>query len=125
MKKETWNKWELHQLAKEIMDLLLKEPKFVLSWEPSDFEATSYNEMPGIKFKVRGGLFHRGDVIIVLNEKKDFYEVFFHDYEGREKSHIKDIFFDFLLNIIDTQIMKSCLSEEELKRLFRDNIFRG
>lgn len=68
----------------------------------------------GLRFKVQGFKF-RGVVEVVYNEGKDLFEVSFIK-RGKVVEVVDDIYFDMLVDVIDTKVEKTSDYKERIER---------
>ena len=68
----------------------------------------------GLRFKVQGFKF-RGVVEVVYNEGKDLFEVSFIKH-GKVVEVVDDIYFDILVDVIDTKVEKTSDYKERVER---------
>lgn len=68
----------------------------------------------GLRFKVQGFKF-RGVVEVVYNEGKDLSEVSFIK-RGKVVEVVDDIYFDMLVDVIDTEVEKTSDYKERIER---------
>ncbi len=82
----------------------------LMSWGIKKFIATTYKDMPALRFAVNGRLF-KGMVIIALNGY-DYYEIYLLDTKAGIRCISKESCFDELSSIIDEAIERGTDIEE-------------
>lgn len=98
------------EMAQYIMSIFKAKLMVVWSWG-----VNSPMAMPnGLRFKVQGFKF-RGVVEVVYNEGKDLFEVSFIKH-GKVVEVVDDIYFDILVDVIDTKVEKTSDYKERVER---------
>ena len=98
------------EMAQYIMSIFKAKLMVVWSWG-----VNSPMVMPnGLRFKVQGFKF-RGVVEVVYNEGKDLFEVSFIK-RGKVVEVVDDIYFDMLVDVIDTKVEKTSDYKERIER---------
>ena len=97
-------------MAQYIMSILKTKLMVVWSWGFNSPIAISN----GLRFKVQGFKF-RGVVEVVYNEGKDLFEVSFIK-RGKVVEVVDDIYFDMLVDVIDTKVEKTSDYKERIER---------
>lgn len=104
------------KLAGYIWSILKTQPIIVMSWGV-DMD-TIKPVKGGLEFHVQG-FKHTGMVQIVLDERKDLFEIYLiPDSEG-EKNVIEDVYFDMLVSIIDENVEKTDDYEKKISEEYR------
>lgn len=87
----------------------------VMSWGVSKKVACEYNGMPALQIRV-SGLIHKGWVVVALNYGTDTYEVDLVSVSGKLKKHHDEVYCDNLGWLIDREVERGEMSEQEYKR---------
>ncbi|WP_291530617.1 hypothetical protein [Bacteroides sp. UBA939] len=95
-------------MAKYIMSILKGQLMVVWSW---GFNSPVTIEN-GLRFKVQGFKF-KGAVEIVYNEGKDLFNINFIK-NGKVSDTIEDVYFDMLVEAIDTRVEKTANYEQRV-----------
>ena len=101
------------EMAKYIMSILRNQTMIVLSW--GFHNPVAINN--GLRFKVQGYL-HRGWVEVVYNEGRDLFEVRTINQDGSTKKEVEDIYFDYLVEVIDNMVEKCKNYNEKVKETY-------
>ncbi len=96
------------EMAKYIMSILKGQLMVVWSW---GFNSPVTIEN-GLRFKVQGFKF-KGAVEIVYNEGKDLFNINFIK-NGKVSDTIEDVYFDMLVEAIDTRVEKTANYEQRV-----------
>lgn len=78
------------------------DPPIAMGWGASDFMATTYKNMLGLRFTVNGFKF-AGKVIVAYDRGKDYYKIFLGD-AGKYDLIAEDVFCGALVATIDRAI---------------------
>ena len=98
--------------AEYTLKILQAQQTIVSSWGATKFKACEYREMPSLKFRVRGFL-HKGYVYVCFNGGADLFEVYLTNMKGKEVNSITGVYFDMLVDTIDSMVeTKNDKSEE-------------
>lgn len=87
------------KIAVYIWNILRSKIEVLWSWGFEDVKTIKN----GVTFKVNGFLL-KGRVEIYLNEGKDLFEVSLYDNDGNLKKQIDDVYFDKLVDTIDSNV---------------------
>ena len=90
------------EMAKYIYSILKSQLNIMWSW---GFNTPVAIEN-GLMFKVQGFLF-KGWVKVVYNEGADLFDVIFLSSKMEVKKEIEGVFFDMLVDVIDTNVEKT------------------
>ena len=85
------------------------------SWGAHNWQATIHRDMAALAFKV-SGLIHKGSVYVAYNEGYDTYEIFLYNSRGALKKHIEDVYCDNLGHILDVEIERGTMPEDDYQR---------
>lgn len=98
--------------AKYTLTILQAQQNIVWSWGATKFKACEYRDMPALKFRVRGFI-HKGYVYVCFNGGADLFEVYLTNLKGKEVNSITGVYFDMLVETIDSMVeTKNDQSEE-------------
>ena len=86
-------------ISNYILQILKSQLCIMMSWGFSQLQIIDN----GIKFHV-SGFVHQGYVEVVYNEGKDLFEVIFLDKKNKEVKRIDDVYFDQLVDVIDSAV---------------------
>ena len=95
----------VNEVARSTMAVLKMSLTYLMSWGAIKFRGEVYKNMPALRFSVNGFLF-AGDVVVALNEGADLYEVYCLDSDNAIVKSREGIYFDELVNSIDTMVEK-------------------
>lgn len=100
------------QTAEYIASLLTSSLPIMASWGTMKMRATEFRNMNGLTFTVNGFI-HKGVVNIVYNAGGDYFEVFTMNENSEVKDHVKDVYFDELVDVVDRLVEKGDSTDEE------------
>ena len=107
-----------------LLHLLRLQPNKYMCWGVTETKTigNSREDIRAVRLKVNG-LLHKGYVFIFLNGK-DLFDVYLTDLNHKTTKTINDLYFDQLVDIIDSEIeFKDGISNEEYKKqVFKETI---
>lgn len=93
----------------------------LMSWGVSKMIATIHKDMPTLGLRV-SGLLHKGWVYICYDYGTDTYIIYLYSVRGKLKKEITDVYCDELAEVIDTNIERGTMTDEQYhKRAFADS----
>lgn len=95
-----------------IVNILSSEPDIFFSWGVTDFEPIEYQNMNGVTF-MTDGFIHNGRVNIVFNMDGDYFEVFIIDENEKIVNHVRDVYFDDLVDVVDRLVERGDMTDAE------------
>ena len=98
-------------VAQGIRDVFRRFTPVIMSWGAIHFKETVYNNMPGLRFSVKGFLF-QGTVVVVLNMGADLYEVYCLDAAENVVKSRDGVYCDELVDVIDELVEKDSTDQE-------------
>lgn len=102
------------QTADYIASLLTSSFTIMASWGTTRMRATEFRNMNGLTFMVNGFV-HKGIVNIVYNAGGDYFEVFTMNENLEIKDHVRDVYFDELVDVVDRLVEKGDSTDEEYR----------
>ncbi|MDR2010420.1 MAG: hypothetical protein LBQ22_08055 [Bacteroidales bacterium] len=99
------------EMAKYIYSILRSQLNIIWSWGFNSPTALSN----GLMFKVQGFIF-KGWVKIIYNEGSDLFDITLLSYKMEIQKEIEGVFFDELINVIDTNVEKVRDYENRVKQ---------
>lgn len=102
------------QTADYIANILISSSYIIGSWGAIGIRATEFRNMNGLTFMVNGFI-HKGIVNIVYNAGGDYFEVFTMNEKAEVKDHVKDVYFDELVDVVDRLVEKGDSTDEEYR----------
>lgn len=103
-----------NQTADYIANILTSSFRIMGSWGVIGMKATEFRNMNGLTFMVNGFI-HKGIVNIVYNAGGDYFEVFTLNENSEVKDHIRDVYFDELVDVVDRLVEKGDFTDEEYR----------
>ena len=105
------------EMAKYILTILLSNRTVVMSWG-THHAKTIKN---GIRFQVNG-FKHVGFVEIVYNIGKDLFDVKLIGFENEVKKELNSIYFDELLDTVDTAVERVDNYDQAVSEFYKDKM---
>ena len=99
------------EMANYILRILKTKLMVIWSWGFNSPMALTN----GLQFKVQG-FKHKGFVSIIYNEGKDLFDVTLLDKKGNSIKKIQDVYFDMLVDVIDSNVEKCNDYENRVKK---------
>lgn len=99
------------EMANYILSILKHQSMVVFSWGFNSPTALSN----GLMFKVQGFIF-KGWVKVVYNEGSDLFDITLLSYKMEIQKEIEGVFFDELVNVIDSNVEKVRDYENRVKQ---------
>ena len=94
----------IEEIVNNIKIVLFANPPVIMSWGIHNIRQKTYENMVSLSFKVQG-FKYTGEVIVAYDRGPDLYQVILPgDNPPQTLKRIKDIYWDQLVDIIDTEV---------------------
>ena len=103
-------------MAKYILTILLSNRMVVMSWGTHNAKTIKN----GIRFQVNG-FKHMGFVEIIYNHGKDLFDIKLISLENEVKKELNSIYFDELLDTVDTAVERVDNYDQAVSEFLRNN----